>query len=123
MVDWDHPDFRCENGGPFHDYSRQLSSDHRAKLVEQCVKCGHVIEFLVVNGRIDNARYVNSHALFFLQPDDPIYRKVYGERAPTPKINPLAKASLGDKAEYFGEELDRGMKEARKQTHTGSKLT
>jgi len=123
MTDWDHPDYTCREDGFFHDYSRQLSSDNQQKIVEQCVKCGHIIEFQVVNGRIDNTRYVNSHALFFLQPDDPVYRKFYGRKKAVPRMHPLARASIGDKADYFGEELNRGMQEARRQTHFGTSLT
>ena len=122
MIDWNHPDFHCAEDQFFHDYSRQLSDGKWGKVVEQCVRCGRIIEFAVgKDGRIDNARYVNAHALDFLQEDDPLYLKYYKKR-PKPYISPLARASIGDKEEYFAKELSQGMKELRKTSHFATNL-
>ena len=122
MIDWNHPDYHCKEDGIFHDYSRQLSDGKWGKIVEQCVKCGHIIEFAVApDGRIDNSRYVNTHALDFLQEDDPIFTKYYQKRS-KPYISPIARASLGDKKEHFAMELAKGMKELRKQSHFATNL-
>ncbi len=116
MIDWNHPDFKCGEDQFFHEYSRSLA-DTRSKIVEQCVRCGYVIEFVVgKDGRIDNHRYVNAHALDFLQQDDPLYVRYYKKHA-RPYMSPLAKASIGDKAEYFAKELSQGMKELRRTAH------
>jgi len=115
----DDPDHICKRGG-LHDYSHTLE-DNPSILIEQCVRCGHVIQFNVVDGRIDNRRYGSTHILWFLQPNNPLYKRYYGEARPVPPKSKYAKMSIKERAAEYAEILAKGM--TKKSTFIGTKLT
>jgi Zn ribbon nucleic-acid-binding protein len=96
-------DYVCRDNG-LHDYSITVGENDNL-LVEQCVQCGHKIQFIKsTNGKTDNIRYGETHQRWFLQPNHPLYRRYYGKPPP-----PLpSKAEARKKAvEIAREEIER----------------
>ena len=95
-------DYVCKNNG-LHDYSITVGEDDKL-LVERCVNCGHEIRFVKDGNRIDNTRYGESHLLWFLQPNHPLYAKYYKNK---PLILPSKAQKRKEAIELAKEEIRR----------------
>ena len=119
----DHPDYRCRRDGWFHDYSHTVV-DNSEVLVELCIRCGHKIQFNKGgNGRIDNTRYAETHALWFLQPGHPFFDRYYPD-AKLPDMTKHKKKSFEENQAEIAEAMAKDMSEKKRnrQTFTGTKL-
>lgn len=108
MINKNDPDYVCKKDGGYHDYDNIIADTPKVQ-VEQCVRCGHKISFnKKEGGRIDNKRYLNTHALWFLQPSDPDYRKYYGKFIP-PRVAKTKGMSREELVAHYEEELNQGL--------------
>lgn len=97
-----------------HDYTITVA-DTEEVLVEICTACGHKIAFNKRNGRIDTKRYGETHLLFFLQPNDPLFRKYYPTWRPPKVQNKYAKKSLDEKKSIWEDTINQLEKENKRQ--------
>ena len=119
----DHPDCRCRRDGWFHDYSH-TEIDNSEALAERCIRCGHKIVFYKDKaGRIDNDRYLETHALWFLQPGHPFFDKYYPD-AELPDMTQHKKKSFEEQQAEIAEAIAQDVTERKRnrQTFTGAKL-
>jgi predicted metal-dependent phosphotriesterase family hydrolase len=84
-MDDDHSDdyrqSRCKKGG-FCTFDEIAEDNYVQK--EICTKCARRVIYRVVDGRVDNQRYLREHVANFAQSrgkTEKIYQQVYGDRS------------------------------------------
>ena len=107
-------DILCKDGR-WHAYEN-IIEDTPDLILEQCVACGHKIQFNKVEGRIDNERYLKTHMLWFVQPNHPQYQRYYGQQKPN--IPKHGKALAADNQRDMNEIIKEEKKFAKTQYYT-----